>query len=127
MMPAFLILAEISDKMPSTQAVITASLATAVLCTVLALLGREAAWTMFAIALSVGVFFAYGGCHEAFLEGSFSEAVWAELGLPWVLASVLGPLLPLCGVVSVLLVRHRRSAQRGVPVIIPSAPDGATH
>ena len=105
---AMVILAEISDKMPSTAGIVVAWLVAAGISVGLAAAHRAIAWAVLLLALAVGGFFALGGYHESFVEGPFSEAIWHELGWPWVAASIVGPLLPVIAVAVVLIVRRPR-------------------
>jgi hypothetical protein len=114
--PAMVILAEIADKMPSTAGIVVACLIATGFAVVLACVHRAVGWMVLLFALVVGGFFAVGGYHESFLESSFSDAVWRELGWSWVAASIAGPLLPAMGSAAVLLLRPRQPQGRGFPV-----------
>lgn len=110
------ILAEIADKMPSTAGILIACLIAAGFSAAIAWVHRAVAWTVLLFTLIVGGFFAVGGYHESFLEGSFSDAVWGELGWPWVASSIAGPLLPAVCVAAVLFFRHWRPQGQGFPL-----------
>jgi hypothetical protein len=103
--------AEISDKMPSTEGIVVACLVAAGISVGLASAHRAIAWAVLLLALVVGGFFALGGYHESFAEGPFSEAIWHELGWPWVAASIVGPLVPVIAVAALLVVRRPRLAR----------------
>jgi hypothetical protein len=108
---AMVILAEIADKMPSTVGIVIACLVAAGICVGLAWSHRAIAWAVLSLALVVGGLFAVGGYHESFVEGPFSDAVWSELGWPWVAASIVGPLLPVTAVAALIVVRRPRLAR----------------
>lgn len=103
---AMVIVAEIADKMPSTGGMVIACLVVVGVSVGLAWSHRAAAWGVLLLALLVGGYFAVGGYHESFAEGAFSEAIWSELGWPWVAASMAGPLLPAIAVAAVIVVRR---------------------
>ena len=103
---AMVILAEIADKMPSTAGIILTCLVAAVIGVGLARSHRAVAWPVLLLALAVGGFFAVGGYHESFVEGPFSDAIWRELGWPWVATSIVGPLLPAIAVAILMVVRR---------------------
>src|SRR6266516_4474215 len=88
------LLGEISDKMPSVGDMLVVSLAAAVVCAGLALIDRKLAWAMLLVTLLVGGLFAYAGFEETFVNGPTRDAIWIELGWPWVLATIIAPLLP---------------------------------
>ena len=101
-------LAEISDKMPSTLAVVLACLAAAAISVAIASAHRGRAWVVLVITFVVGMLFAVGGYHESFADGSFTDAVWRELGGPWVAASIVGPLLPASAVAALMVLPRRQ-------------------
>jgi hypothetical protein len=110
------ILAEISDKMPSAAGIVTASVIASCVGGALAWSHRAAAWVVLSLTLLIGGFFAWAGYHAAFREGSFSDAVWAELGRPWVAASIVGPLLPAVCAACVAFGRRCQRERRGFPL-----------
>lgn len=110
------ILAEISDKMPSTGGIIVVCLVAAGFSVAVASAHRAVAWVVLSLVLVVGGFFAVGGFQESFRDASFSDAIWGELGWPWVLASIVGPLLPAVCVACVLLARRWPTEGRGFPI-----------
>lgn len=109
------ILAEIADKMPSTGGIVIACLIAAGVAVGLAWAHRMIAWTVLLLTLVIGGFFAVGGYHESFLETSFSNAIWRELGWPWVAATIAGPFLPAIAVAAVLILRRWQSRGRDSP------------
>jgi hypothetical protein len=106
------LLAEISDKMPSISGILAIALAAAVVCGGIALVNRSFAWAMLLLTLLVGGLLAYVAFDEAFVSGPMRDAVWGELGWPWVLSDMIGPLLPAVCVALVVFFQRRRSAAR---------------
>ena len=106
-----MIVAEIADKMPSTAGIISACLIATAVSVGLELAHRAVAGAVFLLSLVMGGFFALGGYHESFVDGLLSEAIWRELGLPWVAASIACPLLPVVAVAALLVVRRSRPAR----------------
>jgi hypothetical protein len=96
-----LILAEISDKMPSTAGIIVVAVIVGVICGGVALANRIVAWSMLGITLLVGCILACDAFGEA-----LRDAAWSEMGWLWVLADIIGPLLPALGVAGILLFRR---------------------
>jgi hypothetical protein len=115
------IFAEISDKMPSTAGIIEIAVIAGVICGGIALANRIVAWSMLGITLSVGFLLAYDAFGEAFFRGPMRGAVWSEMGWPWALAYIIGPLLPAVGVAGVLLFRRWPTQARGFPIDGPMA------
>jgi len=111
------ILAEISDKMPSTAGIIAVALIAAAICSGIALTNRTVAWSLLGITLLVGCLLAYVAFDEAFVSGPLRDDVWRELGWPWVLAYIIGPVLPAVCVAGVLLLRRRPTTEApGFPI-----------
>jgi hypothetical protein len=61
---------------------------------------------MLGITLFVGGILAYEAVGDAFSHGPMRDAVWSEMGWPWVVADIIGPLLPAVGVAGILLFRR---------------------
>jgi hypothetical protein len=110
------ILAEIADKMPSTAGIVVICLVAAGFSLALAWVNRAVAWTVLLLALGVGGFFAVSGYHESSADGSFSDAVWSELGWSWVAASIVAPLLPAICVAAALFLCPWRHRTPGCPL-----------
>jgi len=115
------LLAEIADKMPSTGGILAVAATAAAVCAGLALLPRAAARAVLVASLLVGGRLACGAFDDAFVSGDLRDAVWRELGWPWVLADIISPLLPAACVGCVLFVRPRRTEGRGFPIDGPPA------
>ena len=98
-----IIFAEISDKMPTIPGMWAFAVVVGLIFAAFARAHRLAAVMLFPITLAAAVFFAWIGYHEAFLEDSFREAIWSELGFFWVATSIAAPFLPFCAVVAVLI------------------------
>lgn len=101
------ILSEIADKMPSASGIVAVCAVLAATAVGVACLHRAAAWCMLLLAVGLGVVVAFDGYHESFVEGPFTDAIWDELGWPWVLASIGGPLLPAVAVIVFMVVRRQ--------------------
>ena len=110
------ILGEISDKMPTTWGLLVVPIVAAAICAGLARLDRKLAWAMLSITLLFGGLFAYAGFEETFLNGPMRDAIWSELGWPWVTASIFGPLMPAASVAGVMLWGRSKCAGRGFPM-----------
>ena len=106
-----MILAEIADKMPSTSAIVVTGIVAATVSVAIASAHRGMAWGVFVLALTGGVFVAFVGYHESFVEGPFSDVVWSELGWPWVAASIVAPLAPVIAVTAFMVLRRRPLAR----------------
>jgi hypothetical protein len=104
-----MVLAEISDKMPSAAGMGAVCAVVAVACLGLAWVDRGVAWVMLVLAVVGGGVLAVDGYREARGGGPFADAIWTELGWPWVMASTAGPLLPAVAVGTMMVVRRRRS------------------
>jgi len=100
--------AEIADKMLSALEVfVGAALATAA-CAGIARINRMLAWSMLAMTILLGGWLSYAAAAE-FVLGDLRDAVWRELGWPWVLATIAGPLVPAICVMFVLVLATRSS------------------
>src|SRR5256885_5765045 len=104
------LLAEISDKMPSISGMLAIALAAAVVCGGIALVDRTVAWSMLFLTLLVGGLLAYVAFDDAFVSGPMRDAVWSELGWPWVLSDMIGPLLPAACVALAVFLQRRQAA-----------------
>ena len=87
------ILAEISDKMPSTFEVLLVVL-TALLSAVLVMIGRTTALVVLATAALIGGLYVSAVAVDMFPPGQMHDTIWAELGWPWVIVNVVAPFLP---------------------------------
>jgi hypothetical protein len=105
-------LAEISDKMGSTSETVILCVCAAIGFGAMALLARAAGCALLLTSLIVGIVFAHIGFSAAFLEAAFSNAVWQELGWPWVIANTAGPLLPAVAVACVMILRKPKPKTR---------------
>lgn len=108
------ILAEISDKMPSTACMVGVSVASAGACAGLAAVSRVVAWVLLFLTALAGGFVAYAIAADALPPSPMRDAIWSELGWTWVCAGVAGPLPPALCVALVVL--FRRPCSRGFPV-----------
>ena len=100
-------LAEIADKMPTIAGMWPPF---AIISIVLAAIAISHRWAALATVLLAGLlsaFFVWGAYHEAYLEGSFSDAIWRELGAGWVVNSFASSLLPFVAVVLIVLLKWR--------------------
>jgi hypothetical protein len=89
---------KLPTRWPRRRGIIVASLIATAIGFGIASTHRAIAWSVLLLSLVVGIFLAFGGCHAAFVENSFSDAIWSELGWPWVIASIVGPMLPVVAV-----------------------------
>ena len=105
------LLAEISDKMPSTWLIVVAAVIASAACARLAVVNRTVTWSMLAVAVAFGATYLAAIAVDAFGSSALRNAIWAELGWTWVLANVFSPLLPTACILMVLF--RRRSAPRG--------------
>jgi hypothetical protein len=103
-----MLIAEISDKMFSAGELATMAIVGTVFC-VAVVRDRMIAPFIFCFALLIGCFFTYIAFHAAFLEGAFSDSVWKELGLSWVMVAVAMPMLPAIAVFSRMIFCSRKS------------------
>ena len=108
------IFAEISDKTPSTPGTFLLAASATLICTGLAWTNRTACRVLLVITTLIGCLLAYLAIDDAFLssETSFREAIWSELGWPWVVGQILSPLLPAVGVGSMLMIWRRVDPSR---------------
>jgi hypothetical protein len=109
-------LAEIADKVPSTAGMILCAAAAGAVCAGIAMIHRIVAWSMLLITVVAGGLLACLAFADAFVSGPFRDAVWSELGWPWVVSDVLAPLVPSACVTGVLIVRRWRSTAGGFPL-----------
>ena len=103
-----LILAEISDKMPTIgQHWLWVALPTVPLV-LIALTDRRVALGVLPLAFGLSLLFGWAAYSEAWLEGSFSDLIWAELGGGWVINSLAASGLPTVAVGAVVVMHYRR-------------------
>ena len=108
-----IILAEVTDKIPSTAEIAVLYLCMTGLSVTVALVHRVVAWSILVMALMVGGFAAFVGFHASFAEDAFSDAIWSELGWPGVAWSIAGPLLPIATVAALMILRRMTSQIMG--------------
>lgn len=89
-----LLVAEIADKMFSPLGCWSAGLCVSLPLLAIAAAGRWGAGVALFLALLLSGFLTYGSYREAWLEGAFSDAVWNELGWPYVVSSFGAAWLP---------------------------------
>jgi hypothetical protein len=99
-------LSEIADKMPTAAGTLLLAVSCALGCIGMSLQGRRIARVIFGLSLSIGGIYACALASESLLPGPMRDAIFAELGLRWVVIQLIAPLLPAAGS---LAVRWRRS------------------
>lgn len=110
-----ILLAEISDKMPTIDSMWFRTSILAFIAVGLGVLaGAWRAWLGWLLALALTGFIAYSAYNEAYLVGDFSSAVWEEMGPTWVAHSLASGFMPflLLSMVLVLRWRERKRAAR---------------
>ena len=124
------LLAEISDKEPSAAFISVVAVVLAAVCAGAALSTRNriVGMCLLMIAGLLGGVFSYSAAAESlFISGGMRDAIWTELGWPWALASIGGPLLPAVCVAGVLIFRRAQSDRRGFSGGLPSDSRQLTH
>lgn len=100
-----IVLAEIRDKMSTVPGLWGFMACVSVPLVAIAIIHRKGALAMLPVAAAVTGLYGWLAYHQAFLEGSFSQAIWSELGVVWVVNSVASACVPLCAVTAVVLLR----------------------
>jgi len=101
------VLAEISDKMPAIADMWVWMAVLSIPVVLIAMTHRWTAVVMLPVAGALSALFFRGAYHEACFEGSFSQAVWLEMGDTWVAHSLASSLLPAVLVLLVALLKWR--------------------
>jgi biotin transporter BioY len=87
-------LAEIADKMPAISTMWFV-MGVVSLPFLVGLAHRKIALVLLPVSAFLSAWLMYWDYREVFLEGVFSEAIWSELGFPWVFNSFAACAVPL--------------------------------
>ena len=101
-----LVLAEIADKMPTVLGMVVTQLLLGTAAFLLVTWWRHFAWPLALIT----VFFLDCVVNEMFLDTSFRDVVWDELGLHYAVIAVLSACFPVVGIASALVLGKLRQA-----------------
>jgi hypothetical protein len=97
-----LILAEISDKMPTILQIWVWSIVIS-LPALLGIVRIWLSWVIVILAFIFSVWLGYIACYEAFLEPGFAEAVQDEMGWWWITNYIASSFLPAVVAFTILL------------------------
>ena len=97
-----LLLGEIADKMGTIPEMWITMAIIAVMFAVIACINRVVAWIMLILSIAVSGLLTYANINECWFD-PISDAIWHELGWPWVISSLGSSLLPVIAVTGVFL------------------------